>query len=218
MEFIQIGSIPLLLEHFYLFLSMISSLLAVFLWGRLKSGKTPLFFNDLARGYIHAFIFWKLSPIIFSFFSVWENPLSLLFFIGGSKGLVLAGIYLCIFVLLLLRKNGKILELLAWTIIGVTTTISFSIWPLIQKGQITQFFILTMLLFLYFIWTFSEENSKQIVFKAAVIHIAGIVISPYYSIPSLGTGLHVYFLLSYIIIFLASSLNLNTVIEEWKWR
>ncbi|GIP40825.1 hypothetical protein J31TS4_41050 [Paenibacillus sp. J31TS4] len=62
--------------------------------------------DRLLNLFIVAVLIWKFSPLVLDFPSVVRHPVSLLYFTGGTKGLLLAGVYALGALLYGARKRG----------------------------------------------------------------------------------------------------------------
>ncbi|WP_147534031.1 peroxiredoxin family protein [Bacillus marasmi] len=92
MEYIQIGSISILQKWVFLAAAFLIGLLIIKLW--LKKTQTRQLHNNIftlvTDSLFWGFITWKLSLIVFEPSIVLKSPLSILYFTGGTKGLILA--------------------------------------------------------------------------------------------------------------------------------
>jgi len=92
MQVIQIGSFAILLKWLLLGIAIILGLIYIRLWlyfsqkGVIDKRLIDLLSNSLFLG----FFIWKFSLILFDPSLIMKSPLSLLYFTGGSKGLILA--------------------------------------------------------------------------------------------------------------------------------
>ncbi|WP_077247839.1 peroxiredoxin family protein [Bacillus sp. FJAT-27225] len=91
MQVIQIGSLSILLKWALLGIAILIGLLFLKLWMRkAETELTKRVFDSLSNSLIVGFVLWKLSLLLFEPSLVKESLLSLLYFTGGSKGLMLA--------------------------------------------------------------------------------------------------------------------------------
>jgi hypothetical protein len=91
MEIIQIGSIAILQKWLVLGISVIFGLLFLKIWfRRTQKEENKKLLDLLSTTLFIGFFIWKASLIVFEPTLIWESPFSLLYFTGGSNGLVLA--------------------------------------------------------------------------------------------------------------------------------
>lgn len=92
MEVIQIGSFAILVKWLLLGISMIIGLPFLRWWlsYKEKDGNAKKIFDEIANSLFIGFIIWKISLILLEPSLVMKSLYSLLYFTGGSNGLILA--------------------------------------------------------------------------------------------------------------------------------
>ncbi|RZT24268.1 hypothetical protein [Fictibacillus sp. BK138] len=145
MEIIQIGSMPVSIQTLSIFLSLGTAFIGLLLICHyLIDGNYKPAYEWLFSGVFNSIWVWKFSPIIFQPIESFKHPLTLLYFTGGTKGIVLA----CVFF------------------------IGYSIWKIYKQPQFIHSFLLqTVLLWMigsgvFLVWknTFGSANDGAEVF------------------------------------------------------
>lgn len=95
MEFIQIGSVAILLKWLLLAAAVLIGVIAVWIWNIFLNGakESKQIVDLIINSLFYGFIAWKGSLLLLEPESVWEQPLSLLYFTGGKDGLIVAIIF-----------------------------------------------------------------------------------------------------------------------------
>lgn len=106
MNVIQLGPFILNVELLIFLASSVAGYLA--LQYRLRSAAVE---GDIANKFVNALIIgfftWKFSPIIFDPVSIIQHPISLLYFNGGDRGIVLAITLSILYLWIRTRKDGS---------------------------------------------------------------------------------------------------------------
>lgn len=103
MEVIQIGSLAILPKWVLLGGAIILGLIFTKIW--LKGSQSKKVFDILSNSVFLGFFIWKGSIILFNPVLVWKSPFSLLYFSGGSDGLIIAIICSGLYFILKSRKE-----------------------------------------------------------------------------------------------------------------
>ncbi|WP_246943734.1 hypothetical protein [Bacillus pinisoli] len=104
MEIIQLGSLAILLKWLLLGVAVFIGLL--FLKYYTKKSSDSLSFDLISNSVFWGFVVWKLSLLIIEPTLIINSPLSLLYFTGGSTGLLLAIIFSIVYVLWKSRETN----------------------------------------------------------------------------------------------------------------
>ncbi|MHA0857228.1 hypothetical protein [Paenibacillus sp. CMAA1364] len=105
MNVIQLGPFILNFQILMLIIAAFTSYLAVkYRIGQLDVDR--IIIDKYVNAFILTIIIWKMSIIIFDPISVIEQPISLLYFNGGDKGLWLGLLTACIYLYIRSRKDG----------------------------------------------------------------------------------------------------------------
>ncbi|MGN7298288.1 hypothetical protein [Ferdinandcohnia sp. SAFN-114] len=106
MAVIQIGSLSILLKWVILGIAIIAGLVFIKVWLKVTHEKDSQkkIFDILSNGIFIGFVSWKASLLILEPQLVLKSPLSLLYFTGGSDGLLIAVIITILFVFYKLKK------------------------------------------------------------------------------------------------------------------
>jgi hypothetical protein len=154
MEIIQIGSMPVSIQTLSIFLSLGTAFIGLLLISHyLIVGNYKPAYEWLFSGVFNSIWIWKFSPIIFQPLETIKHPFTLLYFTGGTRGVLLA----CVFF------------------------IGYSIWKIYKKPEfIISFLSQTVMLWmigsgLFLIWknTFGSANDGAEVFLLLMIVMAG---------------------------------------------
>lgn len=154
MEIIQIGSMPVSIQTLSIFLSLGTAFISLLLISHyLIAGNYKPAYEWLFSGFFNSIWIWKFSPVIFQPIETFKHPFTLLYFTGGTKGVVLA----CLFF------------------------IGYSTWKIYKQPQFIYSFLLqTVLLWMigtgvYLIWknTFGSANDGAEVFLLLMIVMVG---------------------------------------------
>ncbi|WP_078549096.1 hypothetical protein [Litchfieldia alkalitelluris] len=106
MTVIQIGSFAMLTKWFNLGISIFLSLILIWFWLTFyKKDLRKVIFDIISGNVILGLFIWKASLTIFEPKLIIDSPLSLLYFTGGSKGLVIAILFVYIITFFQLRKK-----------------------------------------------------------------------------------------------------------------
>ncbi len=106
LEVIQIGALAILQKWFLLGVAFILSLVGMKLFlFYLKIAESKNIFDSMMNSVFYGFIIWKLSLIIFEPSLVIRSPLSILYFSGGNKGVIVAIIFSFLYFMLVTRKT-----------------------------------------------------------------------------------------------------------------
>ncbi|MEH7387168.1 TlpA family protein disulfide reductase, partial [Bacillus sp. JJ1521] len=92
MHLIQIGSLAIMTKWVTLGIGIIAALLVLRIWLTKTQSKelAQAIFNILTNGVLIGFLAWKGSLLLLEPSLVLKNPMSLLYFTGGTKGLMIA--------------------------------------------------------------------------------------------------------------------------------
>lgn len=106
MAVIQFGSLSILLKWFILGIAIIVAIVFIKIWlnGSQEKETHKKIFEILLNGIFLGFVSWKASLLILEPQLVLRSPLSLLYFTGGSDGLVIAVIITILFVFYKFKK------------------------------------------------------------------------------------------------------------------
>ncbi len=104
MEVIQIGSLAILSKWILLGIALILGLIFIKIW--LRHSQSKKVFDLLSNSVFLGFFIWKGSIILLNPVLVWKSPFSLLYFSGGSDGLIIAIICSGLYFILKSRKGN----------------------------------------------------------------------------------------------------------------
>ncbi|MGD6964027.1 hypothetical protein ACQCVB_17565 [Fictibacillus phosphorivorans] len=94
MEMIQVGSMPVSIETVSFFLTLGSALLILRIVNQFTPReKNKVAFEYLFSGFFYSLLIWKFSPILFQPLESLKHPFTLLYFSGGTNGVLLAGVF-----------------------------------------------------------------------------------------------------------------------------
>ena len=126
MDIIQIGSLTILLKWFLLGIAVLVSLVIVKIMLRRfsKSKQTKEIFDLLFNSLFYGFLVWKGSLFLFEPSLILKNPLSLLYFTGGSNGLILAIIFSLFYFIYQAKKLTDFLFTLKYGLIFIFAVLS----------------------------------------------------------------------------------------------
>jgi hypothetical protein len=154
MEIIQIGSMPVSIQTLSIFLSLGTAFISLLLISHyLIGGNYKPAYEWLFSGLFNSIWIWKFSPVIFQPIESFKHPFTLLYFTGGTKGVLLA----CVFF------------------------IGYSIWKIYKQPRfINSFLSQTVLLWMigsgvYLIWknTLGSANDGAEVFLLLMLAMTG---------------------------------------------
>lgn len=108
--------------------------------------------DRLFQTFVVGLLIWKFSPLVFDMTFVLDNPMSLLYFSGGTKGLIIAGIYSVAALSYLTRKEKLPVLLFPDAILTVFLAGAgvYSLFLLVfSEGGLMNGFIALVTLFIY---------------------------------------------------------------------
>jgi hypothetical protein len=138
MQIIQIGSIAILLKWLLLGLGVLCGLGFMKLWlRRFPKEENDKIFNLLTNTLFIGFLIWKGSLVLFEPTLVMKSFFSLLYFTGGSNGLVLATTFSIIFFIFKARRSGinNLIILQTVFMFGLVVTCIYQFLSLIFNGD-----------------------------------------------------------------------------------
>lgn len=107
MHFIQIGSLAIMTKWIILGVGIIAGLIIARVWlaKTTSTDNTKSIINLLTNGIFIGFLAWKGSLFLLEPALVIKSPMSLLYFTGGAKGLVIAVLIAFLYFLYHLKKR-----------------------------------------------------------------------------------------------------------------
>ncbi|MFG6496603.1 hypothetical protein P8610_14655 [Fictibacillus sp. UD] len=221
MDIVQIGNMPVSIQTLSFFLSLGAALIGLLLISHyLIAGNYKPAYKWLFSGVINSLWIWKLSPIIFQPLETIKHPFTLLYFTGGTKGVLLACLYFIGYSLWKIYKQRQIIfsfisqTVLLWMIgSGV-----YLIWnhTLGSSNEGTEVFLILMIVMV--VWYLI--TSKNILLIGTFYGLSGGVLSLLYDYAP-----ELYFLSGsiFFVLYLLPLSNLNKREAQYsqevvKWR
>lgn len=149
MDFISIGSITIPIQFILIIASISIGLFVSYLNG-VSKGIVDILFNSLLIWVIS----WKLSYVLFNLSLVISNPLSVLYFFGGGKGMILAQIVSLIYLLIKINKNPQDRDRIVryYSIAWSNSWAAYFVLHAIFISQNVTYFIIFLLLYIVISW------------------------------------------------------------------
>ncbi|WP_010676501.1 peroxiredoxin family protein [Bacillus timonensis] len=172
MDFIQIGSLTIMVKWVILAIGITAGLFLVRVWLAKTQSKemTKNIINLLTNGVFIGFLAWKGSLLLLEPKLVIKSPMSLLYFTGGTKGLMIAA-YLTLFYLLYHIKKRTVASSLFIRAILITSFVTIMLGNLLSlfwlKAHIVFHFITSMSAFFLLLLTFYSKGQQ----KKEVLHV-----------------------------------------------
>ncbi|MEH7226541.1 redoxin domain-containing protein [Bacillus sp. JJ1566] len=187
MHFIQIGSLAILTKWVILGIGVLAGLLVVRVWLAKTETKevTKSVVNLLSNGIFIGFLAWKGSLLLLEPKLVIKSPMSLLYFSGGTKGLIIAVVITLFYLLYHIKKrtvqHASLIRSIL--ILSFTTVISYDLLALFWlQEQIIFHFIRSMSAFFLLLLTFyyKGQQKKEVfhLFKkiALIVGLTGLIV------------------------------------------
>lgn len=179
MHFIQIGSLAILTKWVILGIGIIVGILFARAWLVKNESKeeTKSILNLLSNGTFIGFLAWKGSLLLLEPKLVLKSPMSLLYFTGGTKGLIIALLMQLLYFLYHVKKgtSNPLLIFRSILIVIFTTLMTYDLYTLFWiKEQSLFHFIKLMCAFFLLLLTFyykgqHKKEVLQMIRKAALI-------------------------------------------------
>ncbi len=187
MHFIQIGSLAIMTKWVILGIGIIAGLLVARVWFAKTQSKdiTKAVLNLLTNAIFIGFLSWKGSLLILEPKLVLKSPMSLLYFTGGTKGLVIAVIITLLYFLYHFKKKAVDGSILIQSILLVVfaTMMIFDLLTLFWlQDHIVLHFIKSMSAFFLLLLTFyyRGQQKKEVfhLFKKAalIVGLTGLIV------------------------------------------
>ncbi|MEH7237139.1 peroxiredoxin family protein [Bacillus sp. JJ1562] len=187
MQFIQIGSLAIMSKWVILGIGLIVGLLVVRVWSAKTQSKetTKNILNLLTNGIFIGFLAWKGSLLVLEPKLVIKSPMSLLYFTGGTKGLVIALVITLLYLLHHFKKRTVHTSQLTRSILIVSsvTLMVYDLFALfLLREHIVLHFIKSMGAFFLLLLTFYYRGQqKKEVFHlfrkvALIVGLTGLIV------------------------------------------
>lgn len=187
MHFLQIGSLAIMTKWVILGIGIIAALLVVRIWlAKTQSIEiTKATFNILTNGIFIGFLAWKGSLLFLEPSLVLKSPMSLLYFTGGTKGLVIAAVITLLYFLYHFKKVTVDASVLIRSIliVGLATTMIYDLLALfwLREQAMTHFIKAMSAFFLLLLTLYRKGQQKKEVFHvikktALIVGLSGLVV------------------------------------------
>ncbi|MBD7965422.1 hypothetical protein [Fictibacillus norfolkensis] len=221
MEMIQVGSMPVSIGTVSFFLTLGSALLVLRMINYImQSEKDKAAFEWLFSGIFHSIWIWKFSPILFQPLESFKHPFTLLYFSGGTKGILLACVF---FVGYSTRKILKQPELISpffsqIVLMWMTGSGLYFMWKNVVGLSSNGAEVLLFLFLASLGWQLYTRGNLLIV--GAMYSFLAVIVAILYGYSS---TLYIMGFIICVMIYLLSLSNLNKRGSKWfqevmKWR
>jgi hypothetical protein len=157
------GSLIIKYNYIAIAFSVLAAYMAMKYWLKGKSDISKPILEDISNVFFWAFIIWKFSVIIFNPVSVINNPLYILYFSGGKRGILLAAIAVLIFLIIQSRKRKITIWMYAAVLsVGLLSyKLMYSLFELFFNYPQSFMYILSqiVLAIVLLIWLYNRKES-----------------------------------------------------------
>lgn len=187
MHFIQIGSLAIMSKWVILGIGLIAGLLVARIWSAKTETKavTKNLFNLLSNSIFIGFLAWKGSLLLLDPKLVIKSPMSLLYFTGGTKGLMIALVITLLYFLYHLKKRTvqPLLLIRSMLIVSFATVMVYDLLALFWlQEHVFLHFIKSMSAFFLLLLTFYRKGQQKkevlhVIKKAAlIVGLTGLIV------------------------------------------
>lgn len=189
MHLIQIGSLAIMTKWVILAIGLILGIIVVRIWLTNKTSKDHIksILNLLTNGIFIGFLVWKASLLLLDPKLVTKSPLSLLYFTGGTKGLIIAVIITLLYFLYHIKKKTiqPSLLILSMLIMSLSALMFYDLLTLfwLQEQMHLHFIKAMSAFFLLLLTLYRIGQQKKDVFQvfkksALIVALTGLVAWP----------------------------------------
>ncbi|MCK0473139.1 redoxin domain-containing protein [Halalkalibacter sp. APA_J-10(15)] len=110
MNDIQLGSLNIPIIWLYMVMALIVANVVMYMFVKYRNYDEKWKIDAIFNALFYSFLTWKFSYVLFYFSYVWDNPLSVLYFDGGRRGIILAVIVSIVYLYIQSKKNNELMR------------------------------------------------------------------------------------------------------------